>query len=47
MLAVSNQKHPNVNECVTVRVKAFEIAIAKTDAYSILVVILNKTENGF
>jgi len=46
-LAASNAKHPNVDEGVTVRIKVPEVDRAKTDARSILAVVLSKTEDGF
>ncbi|GBM33727.1 hypothetical protein AVEN_47034-1 [Araneus ventricosus] len=47
MLAVSKAKHPNVEEGVTVRIKVPEVDRAKTDACSILAVVLSKTEHFF
>jgi len=45
MLAASNAKHSNVNEDVTVRIKVLEVDRVKTDARSILDVVLSKTED--
>lgn len=47
VLAVSNEKHRNVYEGVTVRIKVPAVDRAKTDARSLLAVVLSKTENGF
>ncbi|GBN76564.1 hypothetical protein AVEN_74886-1 [Araneus ventricosus] len=47
MLAVSNAKHPNVDEGVAVIIKVPEADRAKTDARFILAAVLSKTEDGF
>ncbi|GBN17862.1 hypothetical protein AVEN_142355-1 [Araneus ventricosus] len=47
MLGVSNANHPNVYEGVAVRIKVHDVDRAKTDARSILAVVLSKTEDGF
>ncbi|GBN22796.1 hypothetical protein AVEN_104508-1 [Araneus ventricosus] len=43
MLAVSNTKYSNVDEGVTLRIKVPNVERAKSDAFSILAVILSKT----
>lgn len=47
ILAVSNAKHPNVNESVNVRFKLPKVDRAKIDARSILTVDISKTDNDF